>query len=125
MTQFVYGQTKFGDNSVDEYIGMLSGADQGAVQRVYDIARQLMPEAEQSVSYGMPCLKYHGKGLISVMANQKFISLYPFSNLETIIPLSELDGFETTKGSLHFTARHPIPDDLLKRIITERALSIG
>ena len=125
MTQFVYGQTTFGDQPVDEYIAMLSGAEQKAVQHVYDLARKLVPDAEQSVSYGMPCLKYHGKGLISVMANQKFLSLYPFSNLEAVILRSELEGFETTKGSLHFTLEHPVPDELLRRIITERALRIG
>ncbi len=120
MKQFVYGKSTFGSRPVDDYIASLSGAERKVVQHVYDLARKLVPEAEQAVYYGMPCLKYKGKGLVSVMATKKHLSLYPFSAVERVISLDELKEFETTSGSIHFTPEHPIPDQLLRKIITER-----
>ena len=120
MQQFVYGKSQFGKNVVDEYTASLSGAEQAAVQHVHDIARALAPDAEQAVYYGMPCLKYNGKGLVSVMAAKKFLSLYPFSNLDSVITADALTGFETTTGSIHFTPDRPLPDALLRQIITGR-----
>jgi len=117
----MYGKSKFGKNVVDEYISMLEGAEQAAVKHVYDVARQLVPGAEQAVYYGMPCLKYKGKGLVSVMASKKFLSLYPFSNVEAVVSADELQGFETTKGSIHFSPSSPLPDALLRKIIAARA----
>lgn len=120
MQQFTYGKSTFGKDAVDEYIATLDGAQKAAVQHVYDIARQLVPDAEQAVYYGMPCLKYRDKGLVSVMVTKKFLSLYPFSSLDAVIAHEELAGFETTKGSIHFTPEHPLPEALLRSIITAR-----
>ena len=120
MQQFSYGKTTYGDHPVDEYISTLSGAEKEAVRHVYEIARKLAPEAEQAISYGMPCLKYKGKGLVSAMATKKFLSLYPFIALERVISLNELAGFETTTGSVHFSPEHPLPDSILSRMLTTR-----
>ena len=121
MQQFTYGKTTFGDHPVDEYIASLGDAERAVIAHIYDLASELVPTAEQGVSYGMPCLKFNGKGLVSVMVTKKFLSLYPFSGLEAVIGKDELAGFETTTGSIHFSADHPIPDALLRKIITARA----
>ena len=119
MQQFTYG-----NHPVDEYISFLDGEEKVAVQRVYDEARKLAPDAEQAVYYGMPCLKYKNKGLVSVMVTKKFLSLYPFSAIEAVIDKSELTCYATTSGSIHFSPDHPIPEVLLRKIITTRAQNI-
>lgn len=115
MQQFTYGE-----HPIDEYVSSLSGHEQETIQHVYDLAQKLVPEAEQGVSYGMPCLKCKGKGLISVMVTKKFLSLYPFSAIQAVIGADELVGFETTSGSVHFSPDHPIPDDTLRKLILAR-----
>lgn len=120
MQQFVYGQTKDSDHAVDDYIASLPDAEQAAVQRVYDMARKLVPDVKQAVYYGMPCLKYKDKGLVSVVVAKKFLSLYPYSNLEAVIGADQLDGFETTKGGIHFSTDRPLSDTLLRQIILGR-----
>jgi len=124
MKHSVYGRATYGARVVDEYIASLSGAEKAAVQHVYDLARQLAPDAKQVVSYGMPCLSYKGKGLVSVMVTKKFLSLYPFSNFEAVISREELDGFETTTGSIHFSPEHPLPDELVRKIISARMANV-
>lgn len=124
MQKFTYGMktADFGDAILSSYLAIVAEPSQSALRHVYAIALELVPEAQEAVYYGMPCLKYQGKGLVAAMASQNFLSLYPFSSLEALGV--DLDGFETTKGSVHFSADHPIPDALLRRILTARLKAI-
>ena len=83
------------------YLSTIQGADRAALERIYMIARAVVPEAEEGLSYGMPALLYRGKGLISAMQTKKFLSVYPFSGAVVAATLDTLAGFETTTGSIH------------------------
>ena len=109
---------------VTEYLGTIGGADGAALQRVYEVARQLVPEAEEGTSYGMAALIYRGKGLIATLQTNKFLSLYPFSGAVVASIVDDLPGFETTTGSIHYSAEHPLPEDMLRRIIETRRAEI-
>ena len=50
---------------VGAYLSTVEGADRDALQRVYAIAREVVPEAEEGTSYAMPALLYRDKGLIA------------------------------------------------------------
>ena len=65
--------------TVDDYLAELEPDDREAIDRVYAVARDEVPEAEQGKGYGMPALVYRGKPLISVMRAKKHIGIYPFS----------------------------------------------
>ena len=45
---------------VSAYLSTLDGADRDALERVYAIAREVVPEAEEGTSYGMAALLYRG-----------------------------------------------------------------
>ncbi|MFI5061910.1 MAG: iron chaperone [Actinomycetales bacterium] len=110
--------------TVSEYLSTIEGADRDALERVYAIARELVPEAEEGTSYGMPALIYRGKGLVSTLRTTKFLSLYPYSGAVVAANLKVLAGFETTSGSIHFTAEHPLPDAAVRRIVETRRAEI-
>lgn len=122
MQQFTSAASTTSPRPVDEYIATLKGLKQTTVRRMYDLAIQLVPEAEQAIYYGMPCLKYNGKGLMSVMSTKKFLSLYPFEAVERLG--LDLSAFETTSGSIHFSPERPLPDSLLKAIVMGRLQQI-
>lgn len=102
------------------YVASLDGAARDAVDHVRARALQLVPEAEEGVSYGMAALRYRGSPLVSARATAKHIGLYPFSppTIEALAP--ELPGFSTSKGTVRFTAEQPLPDEVLDRIILFR-----
>jgi uncharacterized protein YdhG (YjbR/CyaY superfamily) len=103
---------------VDDYLATLSGGKQRLVRHMYEVVRYLVPTATEEFSYGMPAFKHQGKGLVAVMANKQFLSLYPFCALERLeLNLSE---FDCTSGSIHFSPDKPISDDLLRQIIAAR-----
>ncbi len=88
----------------------------------------LVPEAEDSegVSYGMPALRYRRQGRWSALkvTAKGHIGLFPFSP-EAIDPVrDELAGFDLAKGTIRFTADHPIPGEVLDRVIMARRAQI-
>jgi len=107
---------------IDEYLESLSSAEKTTIQHMYDIARQTVPGTTEELSYAMPSLKYKGKGLIAIMVNKNFLSLYPFGAIEKLG--IDLSAFEQTTGSTHFTLDNPIPDALLQAIVLARKQQI-
>lgn len=113
-----------GAGVVTEYLSTVGGADGAALERVYELARRLVPGAEEGASYGMAALLYRSKGLIATLQTKKFLSLYPFSGAVVASVVDDLPGFETTSGSIHYSAEHPLPEDVLRRIIETRRAEI-
>ena len=87
-----------------EYLSTIDGADRAALERVYAIAREVVAEAEEGTSYGMAALVYRGKGLIATTRTKKFLSLYPYSGAVIASASDALSDFETTSGSVHYSA---------------------
>ena len=109
---------------VGAYLGTVDGADRAALQRVYAIAREVVPEAEEDPSYAMPALLYRDKGLVATVRAKKFLSLYPYSGAVIASVLEALSDFETTSGSIHYSADHQLPDAIVRRIVEARRAEI-
>jgi len=107
-----------------EYLESLPAPERACVEHVYARARALVPEASDGVGYGMPALVLDGKPLLSVMVAKTHIGLYPFSPgaLDTV--RDELAGFSLSKGTVRFSSDHPVPDDLLDRLVLARRAEI-
>ena len=88
--------------TVDDYLAGLDPADHDAIAHVYDLARELVPEAEQGKGDGMPALVYRGKPLISVMRAKKHIGVYPFSPAAVSAVAQELSESDVAKGTIRF-----------------------
>ncbi|WP_077490704.1 iron chaperone [Sinomonas mesophila] len=110
---------------VTDYLDSLDGQDRAVLGRIMEIARGLAPEATEGRSYGMPALLLHGKGYVSALATKKHLALYPFSG--QILPrlADELEGLDWAPGTLRFTAKDPVPEDLVRRILEARIAEIG
>lgn len=110
--------------TVTEYLENVSEANRGILERIVGIARELAPDAEEGVSYGMPALLVNGKGFLSVLETKKLLALYPFSG--QILPemSEELGGYSWSPGTLRFSADNPVPDSLVRRILETRLAAI-
>lgn len=110
--------------AVSEYLATIEGADREALERVYSIAREVVAEADEGTSYGMPALLFHGKGLITTLKTRKHLSLYPYSGAVVSAVVGDLPQFEATSGAIHYSAEHQLPDAALRRIVTLRRAEI-
>lgn len=101
---------------IDDYLKTLEAPEREALERVRTIAKSIAPEAEDTIGYGMPVLKVHGKYLIGFSAFKDHLSIFPGS--EPIEALQDkLKGYKQSKGTIQFTLDKQIPDPLLKEII--------
>ncbi len=108
----------------DLYIAKLTEPNQKELGRLIDIVRREVPEAEQSISYGLPAFKYKNKPLIYFGAFKDHISIFPTSG--PILELADkLSQYTTGKGTLQYTLDKPFPEELIKEIVVARVKQIN
>ncbi|WP_395244374.1 iron chaperone [Agromyces sp. MMS24-K17] len=105
-----------------DYIAGLDGPDRDAVERIRGRAAALVPDAEEGLGYGMPALTYRGRPLLSVQVAKAHIGYYPFSPAVVDAVHEELDagGFDWSKGTVRFSAEHPLPEEVVTRLVVLR-----
>jgi len=110
--------------AVNEAILGVSSPSREVLQHVIEVARRLAPDAEDGVSYGMPALRVAGKPFVAVVAAEKHLALYPFSPAAIDTVRADLTGYSLSKGTVRFSAEHPLPDDVLERLLRARLAEI-
>ena len=109
---------------VADYLATIEEPFRSALARVYAVAAEVVPEAVEGTSYSMAALLYRRTGLIATVRAKKFLSLYPYSGSVLADLAGDLTEFETTSGSVHYSVEHPLPDDLLRRVVELRRAEI-
>ena len=113
--------------TIDDYLASLDPADRGVIARLYTIALQEVPGAEQGTGYGMPALVHNGKPLLSVMRAKRHIGVYPFSPEAVASIADDLashPGIGLDKGTIRFQPEHPLPVDAVRRLVAARNAQI-
>jgi uncharacterized protein YdhG (YjbR/CyaY superfamily) len=105
--------------SVDEYLASLPDDKRTALEKLRKTIRSAAPMATEKISYGMPAFHHRGN-LVYYAAFKDHCSLFPGSKKVLADHADELAGFETTKGTIHFTVDEPLPAALIKKIVKER-----
>jgi uncharacterized protein YdhG (YjbR/CyaY superfamily) len=100
-------------STFDEYLQAAPADKAAAINHVKNLGKQVVPVAEEGMSYGMPALLYKGKGFLSCMVTKAGLSFYPYSGKVVETLGEKLKEFECTTGSIHFTVEHQIPDEII------------
>jgi uncharacterized protein YdhG (YjbR/CyaY superfamily) len=110
---------------IDDYLTTVEPTKRKALERIRTLAKQIVPGAEEAISYGMPALKYHGKPFLGFDAHKQHIGIYPYSGqvIETL--KDQLHDYGFSKGAIRVPLNHPISEELLKQIIHLRLKQIA
>lgn len=111
-------------HTIDDYLAGLEASDAAVIGHVYDIAREVVPDAAQGLGYGMPALTYKGKPLLSVMRAKAHIGVYPFSPAAIVAVAPMLSGVDHAKGTIRFDPAAPLPDDTVRALVDARRAQI-
>ncbi|MFB0837736.1 MULTISPECIES: iron chaperone [unclassified Arthrobacter] len=109
---------------VDDALAGMHEPDRGCLQHMVGVARSLAPDATEGMSYGMPALKLDGKPLFAVAVAATHLSIFPFSGNVVEAVADRLEGFSLSKGTIRFSAGHPVPEDVVKDIVRLRIAEI-
>jgi len=105
--------------NVDEYIAVFPTKVQRLLKQLRKKIKAAAPEAEETISYGMPAYKYMGRPLVYFAGFENHIGFYatPTGN---IIFKKELAVYKTGKGSIQFPIDKSLPLALITKIVQYR-----
>ena len=106
--------------AVDAYIAALPEAHRSLLTSVRTTIRAACPEATETIYYRMPSFRLNGRMLVSYAAFKQHCSLYPANPYVQTALGEDLAPFLAEKSTVRFTVSHPLPDELLKRIVAVR-----
>jgi uncharacterized protein YdhG (YjbR/CyaY superfamily) len=106
-------------SAIDDYLKDVGIAQRVELERIRAIAHEILPGAEEAITYGMPTIKYKGKSIIGFASRAKHIGIYPFSG-RILKQIPELDRYAQSKGALKETLDNLLPEQLIKKIIEVR-----
>jgi len=101
---------------VTDYIEMLTDGEKTVLNSLRNIVYEVVPEAEDAFSYGVPTYRYKGKYLLAFASNKNFMSIYPGAQAVEVFK-NELAAYKQSKGTISFTAMKPLDETLLRNII--------
>ena len=107
-------------SAVDDYVGGLDAPTRAAFEHIRTLAMAVVPEAEQGTSYGLAALTYRHKPLLGFLAATHHLSIFPFSSRVVDAVRDRLTAFELSRGTIRFTAAMPLPDDVVRDIVSRR-----
>jgi uncharacterized protein YdhG (YjbR/CyaY superfamily) len=105
---------------IDEYLGALEEPKRTTLARLRQTILEIVPEAEQGISYGVPAFKVGGKTIAGFAAFKNHLSYLPHSG--SVFPQlkEELAGYTTSAGALRFAIGQPLPVPLVEKLIAVR-----
>ena len=109
---------------VDDYLAGVGQPQRAQLDRICRIVRHAVPDAVEAKSYGVPAFKVDGRPLLGFSAGTKHMSLYPFSPAVIEALQGDLAGHELSKGTIRFSDRTPISDELVHSIVMLRLREI-
>ena len=105
---------------VDAYLRGLEEPKRGTLQTLRSTILEVLPDAEQVISYGMPAFRVGGKTVAGFAALKAHLSYLPFSGSVLSQLADELKGYTMTKSALHFPVDEPLPKALVEKLIAAR-----
>lgn len=104
---------------IDEYLAALSQGTRTVLENLRKAIRVAAPKAEETISYQIPTFKYHGP-LVHFVAREDYCSFIVVSKLTVKKFNKELEPFDTSGTTIHFSAENPLPAALIKKIVKAR-----
>ena len=109
---------------IDRHLKKFSGAQLETLQQLRETILSIVPNAKETIRYGMPAFEIDGKVVAGFDGFKKHCSYFPHSGSV----LEELEGFpewcEVSKGTLKFPIGKKLPKTLVRKLISVRRRQI-
>ncbi|GHF13819.1 iron chaperone [Pseudolysinimonas yzui] len=106
--------------TIDEYLAGYDGEVRDRLERVRAAIHSVLPDAEESIKYGMPAVTIRGRHHLYFAAWKKHIGFYPVYRSDDPIE-TEIAPYRDAKDTLQFPYTQEQPDDLIARVTAHLA----
>jgi len=105
---------------VDAYLADIEEPKHSTLQRLRQTILEVVPEAEEGISYGVPAFRLQGKVIAGFAAFKNHLSFLPHSG--SVFPelKDELTPYKTSSGALQFPIDSPLPKQLVEQLVRVR-----
>lgn len=105
---------------IDNYLADLDEPKRSTLQRLRQTILEVVPGAEEGISYQVPAFRLNGKVIAGFAAFKNHLSYLPHSG--SVIPVlkEEVAGYKTSRGALQFPIDSPLPRPLVERLVSVR-----
>ncbi|MGA3149422.1 MAG: DUF1801 domain-containing protein [Acidimicrobiales bacterium] len=105
---------------IDEYLADIEEPKRSTLQRLRQTILEVVPEAEEGISYKVPAFRLDGKVIAGFAAFKNHLSYLPHSGSVFRAMPEEVAGYKTSTGALQFPIDTPLPQPLVERLISVR-----
>jgi uncharacterized protein YdhG (YjbR/CyaY superfamily) len=105
---------------IDRYLDALEEPKRTTLARLRQTILDILPDADQGISYGVPAFKVGGKTIAGFAAFKNHLSYLPHSGSVFGQLQDELQGYQTSSGALRFGVDEPLPVSLVEKLIAVR-----
>jgi uncharacterized protein YdhG (YjbR/CyaY superfamily) len=105
---------------IDEFLAELDEPKQATLRRLRETILEVVPQAEEGMSYGVPAFRVEGKVIAGFAAFKNHLSYLPHSG--SVFPelKEEVAPYKTSKGALQFPIDSPLPKRLVEHLVRVR-----
>ncbi len=105
---------------IDDYLAALEEPKRATLTTLRRSILDVLPEAEQCISYGLPAFRVEGKVIAGFGAFKSHLSYLPHSG--SVFPElgDQLAEYKTSAGALQFPVDAPLPKALVRTLVTTR-----
>lgn len=114
------GARSAASNQIDAILAALPADQRVALQALRETIAASAPDAVEAMSYGAPAFRYRDQPLVSFSAAKAHCSLYVMSPGVMVAHAADIEGFDTSKGTIRFAPQHPLPAGLVAKLVRAR-----
>jgi uncharacterized protein YdhG (YjbR/CyaY superfamily) len=104
--------------TIDAYLSRVSDDKRAALEQLRKTILEVIPTAEECISYQMPAFRHDGRVLVYFAAAANHCAFYPGGMVNDF--MDELEAYETSKGTIRFQPERPLPASLVQKIVEAR-----
>ena len=105
--------------SINEYVSTLPENVQKAMSEIIAAIKDVVPDAEEHISYNMPAFKVNDEYFVHFSAWKNHIGMYPIPAGNEAFQ-KQIEPYRSAKSSLNFPLDKPMPIKLIEKVIKFR-----
>ena len=105
---------------VDRYLASLDEPKRTTLEALRQAILEIIPEAEQGISYGVPAFRLEGQVVAGFAAFKNHLSYLPHSGSVFAELGDEIAKYKTSSGALRFPVDRPLSKALVRKLIAVR-----
>ena len=105
--------------NIDEYLSGFPEDTKRLLREIRSIVKMIVPEADETISYGIPTFKLNGHYLIYFAGYKKHVSIFPAPRGSDAFE-KRVAPYKSGKGTIQFSIAAPLPTGLVERLVKLR-----